>query len=654
MSFNSSYEEYYDASSQLFQDERHGPEDEDRQWDSGGFPPRKSTTFSKKLPEVPTIYNRSSTKFRDGFPNAHPYTRPKGRRKMPEIPTRRCNSKQSTINDYSGFGEQGYSTRRGASLPPTPTKAPKLLPRIENGTKPFNSLPGTPGRKLPQPNLKNRRTRLQTKSSSVDNYYEDGYYDDNTIIKIDTVESKEPVYNEDYNYAYQSMDNLPDQQQGVTLTEYYENETDTKKFGGYVEDVQPAVNYGQSNYDTTNSRDYYEDTYGYGKGVKTAQYQEDSVYQNEVETIASSHEKPVSNAYTFTPIRTEGNDFYTDVKTTKTPLITTTSSVNTTGLSSTSQYPWDQSYQTEAIVSTPEKSIGSRLSNFIHPQPTSYHHTTAAATVSSVAPTYTTTSYSTPSAVSTVSDYVTVTATNVPTSHHQTRGMLKQQQSIDSTYQQDDYDKQDRQESIESYEETEEDLETKELHQDEYLPEYQQQQQQRQAIMAKESQSPASVIYNEDDEQSLRRGSSQITVVDPYHILSQRAAADSLVTNSRRSSADPRFAEKAQPVVDKYPQDGAAASIDDQFGVDANRTATSSLEAVYPTDLTRRASVRQSPAMNVTEPKDIIENEVVHEEELDHFEEHHEEPEPARPKVTAQQRWLWAYNKIIMQLNRRT
>lgn len=29
---------------------------------------------------------------------------------------------------------------------------------------------------------------------------------------------------------------------------------------------------------------------------------------------------------------------------------------------------------------------------------------------------------------------------------------------------------------------------------------------------------------------------------------------------------------------------------------------------------------------------------------------HEEEPEQ-RPKITAQQRWLWAYNKIIMQLD---
>lgn len=123
---------------------------------------------------------------------------------MPQIPTKRSASRQSSLND-------GFPTPRGASLPPTPTKAPKMLPKVTTPQKVFNSLPPTPGRQLPKPNLnhrsaKTRRNNLMKRTSSAE--YNEAEYD--YYVRPGAVSAKE-MYNEDYNYAYQSIDNLPAQ-----------------------------------------------------------------------------------------------------------------------------------------------------------------------------------------------------------------------------------------------------------------------------------------------------------------------------------------------------------------------------------------------------------------------------------------------------------
>lgn len=148
---NQSYEEYFDSLSYPFQEERYGQDEEDRQWDSGGYPPIRNHT--KKLPSIPLQKRRLSNDFDRSTPTV--------RRKMPQIPNKRCNSRQS----------DGNSSHRGASLPPTPTKTTKILPKpTKTG---FNSLPPTPGRQLPKPNLnhrsaKARRSNLMKRTSSAE------------------------------------------------------------------------------------------------------------------------------------------------------------------------------------------------------------------------------------------------------------------------------------------------------------------------------------------------------------------------------------------------------------------------------------------------------------------------------------------------------
>lgn len=56
--FSQSCDEYFDAVSHSFQNERYGLDDEDRQWDSGGFiKPNSTIANSKKLPPTPIVQN---------------------------------------------------------------------------------------------------------------------------------------------------------------------------------------------------------------------------------------------------------------------------------------------------------------------------------------------------------------------------------------------------------------------------------------------------------------------------------------------------------------------------------------------------------------------------------------------------------------------
>ncbi|RZB40111.1 Spc7 N domain containing protein, partial [Asbolus verrucosus] len=471
---NQSCDEYYDSLSYPFQEERYGQDEEDRQWDSGGYPqvpPPK--TNSKKLPSIPVVQNymnkrRSSNALDEGYScYDEPYrSTPTTRRKMPQIPSKRSTSRQSSLND--GFRTPENTSHRGASLPPTPTKTPKMPPRVAAQAKPFNSLPPTPGRQLPKPNLnhrsaKTRRNNLMKSSSSAE-YNENAMDYDSYYIRPGAMSAKE-MYNEDYNYAYQSIDNLPAQPEELEVNRV-EGFSDSR-----TSEVINTLNVknGTLQYQSQSIDDYYYSA------------QEDRDYQ----------------------------DCYNDVR--------------------------------------KKKLLGKR--------------------------------------------------TNSPL-----------QQNTDSLESRDDDLKDsfetagflEPQESVESY--VEDELESG--------PEFN--------SKAISHDSPSSVIHVESygDDQSLRRGSSQITVVDPYHPYASAASR-------RPSAADPRRAS-----------DGFQnCAQDDPY-------------------LPRKTSLRVSPTPPERQeiPEEAHDEDELPEKKSVSFEE--EEEAKPRPQVTAQQRWLWAYNKIIMQLNK--
>lgn len=227
--FNQNTDDYYNTPSYPFQEERYGQDEEDRQWDSGGYAPKHASGTGKRLPTLPSAVAKrrgsviNTEEIYDGTYGA-PTPTPGRRKCLPQIPTKRSTSRQSSIHDdFDGY-RTPTETSRGASLPPTPTKTQKtrLLPQAN---KQPNSLPPTPGRQLPKPSVtnlnnrtaKSRRANLMKRTSSAEytdaNDVYDPYY-----TRAGAMSARDN-YNEDYNYAYQSTDNLPAQpEQEDTIT----------------------------------------------------------------------------------------------------------------------------------------------------------------------------------------------------------------------------------------------------------------------------------------------------------------------------------------------------------------------------------------------------------------------------------------------------
>lgn len=177
------------------------------------------------------------------------------------------------------------------------------------------------------------------------------------------------------------------------------------------------------------------------------------------------------------------------------------------------------------------------------------------------------------------------------------------------------------------------------------------------------SESPSSVIHVtvEDDQPNLlRRGSSQATVVDPFHpAVGQRNSLDSFSNQSRKPSVvdpfRPPSPTRRPSGGDPYQLTAATLKPSEEPYVPLSRRA--SIDP-YQQTTSRRASIRypSSPLQQPANREDKEEESEVKDggEEVANavtvsLEE--EEAQTVRTKVTAQQRWLWAYNKIIIQLN---
>ncbi|XP_076643711.1 unc-13 isoform X6 [Halictus rubicundus] len=166
------YNEYYDSiTGYTYQDERYGQDDEDRQWDSGGKWYLGTSTYYENKRNRKTLPQRPASSIGIHRPDYRPtVTRQRSyesdelnysshsRRRKPLQPQQRPPSRQEGT---------------GKKLPPTPTKPSNVISRK------LASLPATPSRQLPK-----------TRTPSEESYYKSDY-------------------NEDYNYAYRSQDNLP-------------------------------------------------------------------------------------------------------------------------------------------------------------------------------------------------------------------------------------------------------------------------------------------------------------------------------------------------------------------------------------------------------------------------------------------------------------
>ncbi|XP_076288063.1 unc-13 isoform X11 [Lasioglossum baleicum] len=167
------YNEYYDSiTGYTYQNERYGQDDEDRQWDSGGKWYLGTSTYYENKRNRKTLPQRPASSIGIHRPDYRPTV------------TRQRSYESDELN-YSSHSrrwkplqpQQRPPSRQegtGKKLPPTPTKPSNVIM-----SRKLASLPATPSRQLPK-----------TRTPSEESYYKSDY-------------------NEDYNYAYRSQDNLP-------------------------------------------------------------------------------------------------------------------------------------------------------------------------------------------------------------------------------------------------------------------------------------------------------------------------------------------------------------------------------------------------------------------------------------------------------------
>lgn len=679
-----SYDEYYDSNSYVYQEERYGPEEEDRQWDSGG--PYQNTTQNRINHENYQNKRRNSQLPQVGsYPNQYPddtYVPPPTtttRRRMPQIPTRRANSRQGSLQDgYDECRTPENSSHRGASLPPTPTTTPKLLARIAaTQNKPSASLPPTPGRQLPKPNLnhrsaKNRRNGLLKRTISAD--YSPEHNGVANAQNADQYEyymkpgavNTENVYNEDYNYAYESIDNLPTQVAEQTDAHLFVHSTvNTMPVYSTIitthnqADVTPTNttytspkqlpntvqdNYYNDNYYTNyNDHNQYEDKsqinlvkkklIGRRENSPLLQQNTDSLESRD-DDLKDSFETAVSTESSSLPLKRNQTMFSSienstlDTTTTSANSFITPSTILPSKTVSTTQYNRDQTDSTKAIMSI----NGSNLVNG--------------------------TDVTTSSASRLTGPHLIKQPTSIDKGYFNHQDSVDQteynDQEISSTLNDQNYIKTDtndshyltQQESVDSYTE-----EMNMVNGNDYANN-----------IGKES--PVSVIHVEsyepnvehtvNDDDKLRETQSH-SLMDPYHPAHQIQDPYAPV---RRPSIDPHRATSPSRRTsgDSYIMPTSRrGSFNEQYNNTAHRKS-SNLDP-YPVSISRRTSVRHSPnqemmkqtSMDQVTPTGSIEE---HDQEKKSvsFEEE-EEVKPVRREITAKQRWHWAYNKIIMQLN---
>ncbi|KAK9871096.1 hypothetical protein WA026_011379 [Henosepilachna vigintioctopunctata] len=638
-----SYDEYYDTAAMPFQNEMYGQDEEDRQWDSGGysyFPPPK-TSGTKKLPAIPT-QNTNRRKLslvnNDSFYSVYEERKsltPTPRRKMPQIPTKRSASRQSSIDRMDSYRNDVVS-HRGASLPPTPTKSSRVGNRSSQFTKNLNSLPPTP-RQLPKPNLnhrsaKNKRNGFIKRTSSAEQAEDITKFDHYFSARPGATSANE-IYNEDYNYAYQSIeDNLPLQHDMVntvpapfldesvlytpvnvlTNTEVKQNHSEFNSFEDTYYSARDG--YEQTYYDSSSQVGSRKDFFRVGNnGQKTGSLEsrEDDL-KNSFDTAISSGGTSVMNRSTFSEYATAGDTIPTNTTFYTQPMLDR----HNQKTDNQTQYQGDQNSKQHKAI--PE---GNSLAITTSTQPS--------ITIAQV--------------------HNQNVVNNV-----QSRGFFKQQETIEGELYEQNVIIFDEKAEIEAYLPPQESVETY-VEEDSLRNGYTEYN--NKAINL---ESPASVIHldNYEDNQSLRRASSQITVIDPYHPSVQRPPEDAYVTvPSRRTSQvpDPFPLTTNRRISGEIYQQ----SLDENFATASRKPSVDSYQSV----IQRRASVRQHspsneviveppPSIAITAPVPptvTVENDDSSEKKTVSFEE--EEDKDKRPQVTAQQRWLWAYNKIIMQLN---
>ncbi|XP_074033427.1 unc-13 isoform X10 [Leptinotarsa decemlineata] len=600
-----SIDEYYDVLPYSFQNERFDQEEEDRQWDSGGFepyPPPPKPKTPKKLPSIPALKNLTN-KPRLCNNVSSVYDEPvrpmsKGRRMMPQIPTKKASWRQLPQPSHEisdGIRTPESYSHRGASLPPTPTKNAKAVGRFsQNILGNFRS--ATPGRQLPRPNNdlsspRTKRNKLMKRTSSAD-YADDAA--ENYYAQLGTLSAMEN-YNEDYNYAYQSNDNL-----------LAEQETDIYSMASVINEIG-TVN---ANYLQRNSYPLQDDYY---RSAQSNDY--NHKYYNVDVPVVPQRKKPLGDHDVSQLVQQNTDSLESRDDELKDSFETPVSSMSSS-LQQIKSTQYQEGTGDAHNVDIAQKNI---LNSIPH---TGDQHQFRAIDITSL-PSLT---------VAQVHNH------NSLAENGQSKGFLKQQNCVDTSYYvQNQLESQtdikaveyngtvpeeaylEIQESVESYveEETEGSVA--------YGPNA------GCGNQAIKHDSPLSVIHvenREDDQKTRSRESSLVSVVDPYHPALQRSTQPPSVSSRRSSGAETAY-----------------QNYEDQFLNYSLKNGSDSISA-------RRLSVRQSPSTPDKSAEAAADLQATIPEIPETILQKEDEQKEQRPQITAQQRWLWAYNKIIMQLDK--
>ncbi|XP_066151235.1 protein unc-13 homolog B isoform X6 [Euwallacea fornicatus] len=604
---------YYDSLSYPFQEERYGQDEEDRQWDSGGtyfqreeVPPfDKPAKTGKKLPSIPMqgLKRRSSIVAVDegymgyGDENHRPVIpTPLGRRKMPQIPTKRSSSRQSSYTE-DNFKLYDTPSHRGASLPPTPTRgSSKILAKLQQtpSKSGFNSVPSTPGRQLPKPNPNHRNARNKNnrmKRTSSAEYGETDTYD-NYYIRAGAASAQN--YNEDYNYAYRSIDdNLPEEDNlphppppNALPTVPPSSDTRTT--------TANSIYFNNTNNSFISNISYYAKQLG-GAALQPLLTESPGVKDNDV-IVPSDNQNKFEQYHEYSG---NGGEFEKGQKEEK--VLQTDNGTPVTGPTAGRKINRQNSLRHQRTMMKQESIDQTHL--YLNQQ------------------------QSLDNSYEQASDF----------QGNDITGDLKSQQNGICTF----TDHNNRAPLIEQYSEYDEDpyLEAQESI-DSYVeeesggmvhpPSYTK-------PAALQQESPCNENFAEEDGGSLRRGSSQITVVDPFHPSLQRRTSNSQGRRTSDSASSRKLSESYSGFED---------------------TLVRKPSVVESTGVQRHGSLRQTMPMvpTVTIQPDYH-DEIVEENHAleDHVAdtkkpEYHEEEEP-KEKVSAHARWLWAFNKILLQIH---
>ncbi|XP_024945050.1 uncharacterized protein LOC107272002 [Cephus cinctus] len=309
------YNEYYDSiTGYVYQDERYGQDDEDRQWDSGGKWYSESSTYYENKRNRKSLSRRPSSTIGIHRPDFRPAFQRQRSYDSEEVdPSGQISRRRSALQ--SQHWPMPRMERTGKKLPPTPTKPSSVI----LGRKP-TSLPATPGRQLPK-----------TWSNAEDTYYQ------------------KSEFNEDYNYAYDSQDNLP---QDSYVDPAYQDSFDQSGKENYSSSLQDQYNYDQVGYgyvapqvEDTYLQDSYKDEY---QQPYQESYQNAYTKDQEFTEAKNQYDRSQTRIHENYPDYDENNQMYTQHPTS---VSSTTYDQNNQASDVYNQYSEDQ-YDSQYNVTT--------------------------------------------------------------------------------------------------------------------------------------------------------------------------------------------------------------------------------------------------------------------------------------------------------------